>query len=272
MSAVILAIRRVPRAPKRDPLRDSGMGTTHRDRMSSVIRARIIDLDQYPGWREWKRKQVGYKLYFDDPVFSTSHEKMFVFSEEIERQHAVIFQYLALQSTILSLKDCEHYFRRYPFRKNEVSHHDHITNVCEMYFSRFYEFKERLKKYFNAVKVASPASNLDAGVVIRHFEKMFDQELRARNNVHHDSRFQDIAIDRVYLTGIVSAEPTDKGWKLEHRTAYRKLAKEWAERVLRRGQKMDEFLEAVAAISLSQCSFLSTAADRKPSRRKRVAS
>jgi hypothetical protein len=249
------------------------MEKTHKDRMSSAIRAWIIDLDQYPGWRKWKHKQVGYTLHFDDPLFSHSHEKMFVFSEEIERQHVVISQYIALQSTILSLKDCEYYFRRYPFpQKNEVSHHDHITNVCEMYFSRFYEFKERLKKYFNAVKVASPASNLDAGIAIKHFEKMFDQELRARNNIHHDSRFQDIAIDRVYLTGIVSAEPTGKGWKVEHRTAYRKLAKEWAKRVQRRGKKMDEFMEAVAAISLSQCGFLTTAADRKSSRRKRVAS
>jgi hypothetical protein len=69
-------------------------------------------------------------------------------------------------------------------------------------FHRFYEFKERLKKYFNAVKVASSTSNLDVGIAIKHFEKMFDQELRARNNIHHDNRFQDIAINRVFLAGI----------------------------------------------------------------------
>ena len=232
----------------------------------------MIDLSHYPGWKEWKRKQVGHTLYFDDPLLSPSHDEMFVFSEEVERQHAVVFQWIGLQSTILSLKDCEHYFRRYPFRNSEVSHHDHITNVCEMYFSRFYEFKERLKKYFNAVKEASSTSNLDVGIAIKHFEKIFDQELRARNSIHHDSRFQDIAINRVFLAGILSTEPDANGWKKEHRTAYRKLAKEWAERVQRRGQKMDEFLEVVAAISLSQCGFLSASINQKPARRRRFAS
>lgn len=247
------------------------METTHRDRMSAATREWMTELSHYPGWKEWKRKQVSHTLYFDDPVLAPAHEEMFVFSEEIERQHAVVSQYLELQSTILSLKDCEHYFRRYPFRNNEVSHHDHLTNVCEMYFNRFYEFTERLKKYFNAVKVASPSSNLDVGIVIKHFEKTFEQELRARNNIHHDTRFQDLAINRVLLTGLLSIGPRDEGWKRERRAAYRKLTKEWAERVRRRGQKMDEFLEAVAAITLSQCEFLSSIANSKPPRRKRFA-
>ncbi len=40
---------------------------TQRNRMSNAIGAWITDLENYPGWREWKRKQIGYTLHFDDP-------------------------------------------------------------------------------------------------------------------------------------------------------------------------------------------------------------
>jgi hypothetical protein len=39
--------------------------------------------------------------------------------------------------------------------------------------------------------------------------------------------------------------------------AYRKFTREWAQRVVRRGEKMNEFLEAIARATLSSCEFLS---------------
>jgi hypothetical protein len=100
--------------------------------MSEAMRAWIHQLDSYPGGREWKRKHISHTLHFDDPFLSDALENEFVFSAEIEKKHTVIFQYVGLECTVQSLKDCEHYFRRYPFRKSEVSRHDDITNVCEM--------------------------------------------------------------------------------------------------------------------------------------------
>jgi hypothetical protein len=189
----------------------------------------------------------------------------FKFSEEVTKQHAVIYGYLRLSETINALKECEYYFRRYPFHGLPVSRHSHITNVCEMYFGRFYEFRERLKKYLNAVKMLAPAGSFDVGAYINSFDRAFDQELRARHSVHHDSRFDDIAIDRVFLTDVMSTSRTeDKGWKTEHLAAYRKLANEWARRVRRRSQSMEEFLEAVAGATLSNCSFLSDLVSASP--------
>jgi hypothetical protein len=235
------------------------MPETQRDAVSHAIRRWMIDLEAYPGWKEWRRGKFGHTLYFDDlsPSSSNAREAEFKFSDEIEREHELVIQYLGLQDTINSLKECEFYFRRYPFRGLPVSRHNHITNVCEMYFGRFYEFKERLKNYLGALGAVSPGHALDIGAFIKLFEKVFDQELRVRNRIHHRHRFEDIAIDRVFLTQALAAGEEDKGWRNEHLAAYRKLTNEWVGRVRRRGKKMDEFLEAVAHASLESCPFLS---------------
>ena len=41
-----------------------------------------------------------------------------------------------------------------------------------MYFGRFYEFKERLKKYFNSMRAVAPKHHVDIGDLIRLFEKV----------------------------------------------------------------------------------------------------
>jgi len=237
--------------------------------MSNAIREWNTKLNDYPGWKEWRRKRIGHTLYFDDQ-FPSAFEQIegdFRFSDKLEKQHAIVIQYLELVQAVYSLKECEYYFRRYPFRGLPVTRYNHITNICEMFFGRFYEIKERLKKYFKAMSVVVPNHRLDLGGFIRNFEKEFEQELRARNVVHHHRRFEDLAIDRVFLTESLSATDAYKGWKREHLTVYRKLSKEWAQRVRRRSAKMDEFLEAVAVATLANCSFLSALlpANPKPS-------
>jgi hypothetical protein len=234
------------------------MAKTARDRMSNAIRVWTTNLDNTPGWKAWRIKRIAHTLHFDDPSPLQSHqiEKDFEFSPEIEKQHAAVTQYLGLVQTIESLKECEYYFRRYPFRGLPVTHYSHITNVCEMYFGKFYEFKERMKNYFEAIKVVEPRHKLDIGKFIKLFEKIFDQELRTRNSVHHIRRFEDIAIDRVFLIKLISLKPDDRGWKREHSVAYRKVAGEWSSRVRKRAAKMDEILEAIAEATLSTCTFL----------------
>jgi hypothetical protein len=173
---------------------------------------------------------------------------------------------LALQKPSIRLRTASTISEGTPFRGLPVSRHGHITNVCEMYFGRFYEFRERLKKHLEAVAAITPDRDFKAGPYIKTFDKMFDQELRARNSVHHHERFEDIAIHRVFLTDVISINQTeDRGWKGEHLAAYRRLANEWARRVRRRSQSMEEFLEAVAVATLSNCKFLSELLATSPS-------
>lgn len=233
------------------------MDETHRSRMSRAIGKWLITLDAIDGWKEYRRNRLIHTMDFDAPIIIRSNSPGdFVFPPDIDKQHAVVTQYLGLQQTIESLKECEFYFRRYPFRGLPVSRHAHITNVCEMYFGRFYEFKERMKKYFNAIKAVAPNQTLMIGKFIKLFEDVFEQELRARNKVNHHGRFEDIAIDKVFLTDVFSLSDDKKGMKQEHLAAYRKAANEWAKRVRTRGAKMDEFLEATAEATLAVCGFL----------------
>ena len=118
--------------------------------MSDAIRAWLINLNSYPGWKEWKRKQAMHTLLFYDPVLPPSAKSAddFRFSDEVEKQHAIISRYLELEEVIVRLKECD--------RGLPVSRHVHFTNICEMYFGRFYEFKARIKEYFEAVEALAP--------------------------------------------------------------------------------------------------------------------
>lgn len=216
-------------------------------------------LENYPGWKEWNRDRLSRTLYDDDllPDADDQKQQAFVFSDAVERQHAVVFQYFGLQQTATALRECEYYFRRFPFHGLPVTHSDHITNICEMYFGRFYEFRERLKKFLNVLAVAAPKHRIDIGKFIKLFDKEFDGELRARNSVHHHERFEDQAIDRVFLAHIVSTGRSGDGWKAERQAAYRKVTGEWVARVRKRASRLDEFMEAVAQLTLSNCDFLS---------------
>jgi hypothetical protein len=238
------------------------MPETQRDRLVGAIAVWMARLESYPGWKEWKRRHFVRTLHFDEMLSIPNElEAEFKFSEEVEREHAVVIKYLGLHETTRSLKECEFYFRRYPFRGLPVTRHSHVTNVCEMYFGRFYEFKERLKNYFDVLEVAVPEHNLDIGGFIKLFERTFSQEMRSRNDIHHHNRFEDIAIDRVLLTDSISVGRDERGWRQEHLAAYRKFTREWAQRVVERGKRMDEFLEAVASATLNCCGFLSVDPD-----------
>lgn len=230
--------------------------TSGRDRLMEVLVAWMGNLDAYPGWREWKRKHVSHTLHFDDDLYRPEKpEPEFVFSADISKQHAVALQYLGLLESVKLLKECEYYFRRFPFRGLPVSHHTHLTNACEMYFNRFYEFRERCKKYCEALNLAARGRRLDVGAVIKLFDKTFERELRKRHSTHHRERFSDVAIDRLLLTQTMSETNPAGGWDREHTIAYRKLAREWALRVRQRGEELDVFLEGIALVTLQSGAF-----------------
>ena len=231
--------------------------------MLNAIRGWMVSLDTNPEWKQWRRRKFARTLYFDDPFFSDDAlDREFVFPVDVEKQHAIVIQFLGLQESINLLKECEFYFRRYPFRGLPVTRYSHITNICEMYLSRFYEFRERFKKYLNAIKAIAPEHTINIGQFIKEYDRIFDQELRARNAIHHHRRFDDIAIDRIFLTEVVSLD-NNKGLEQTHRAAYRKATREWAQRVKKRGAMMDQFLEVVASVTLSNCDFLTQQVPRK---------
>lgn len=231
-----------------------------KSRMSRAIRNWMVNLNNYPGWREWQRSKISHILHFDEELeLSAALPNEFKFSSHVEIEHAVITLYLALQDTVNSLRDVEWYFRRYPFANTPVSRYAHLTYCCELFFGRFYQFRERLKNLFDAVKKAVPNHQLDVGGFIKLFDKTFEDEIRARHNVHHRERFDDVAISRVFMVESFLATSDQASWHKEHLIHYRKAAKEWAVRTRRRADEMDRFVEGVAGALLNVCMFLDAA-------------
>ncbi len=231
------------------------MDETAREQMIGAVDSWLKTLDLQQGRKEFQRKKMRRTLLFDEPIAKFDNpEYIFKFSsKEEEQRHEIIVRYLELESRILSLKECEYYFRRFPFRGLPVTKYSHLTNVCEMYFSRFYEFKERLKEYFKAVEIVTPNHHLDIGKFIKLFSKTFKSELRERNIIHHHEGFAELSISRLFLMESIMIKNSNKR---EHITEYRKLTKEWVLRVQKNGKKLDQFLEAVAKVTLENCDFL----------------
>lgn len=210
-----------------------------------------------PGWDEWKIKSVGYTLNFDDPIAQERYEEArndFELPKNVKRRQNVVMQYLALADSVEALKECQYYFRRYPFYDLPVGKYRHLTHVCEMYFSRFYEVRERIKVLLNSINLAARRKKIDAGKYIKIFDKTFGQEIRARHGIHHRKRFEDVAIDRLYLAEVIAPKLHERfSHKQYHIKEYRRLSREWANRVKAKGRVIDEFLEMVAKLVLENC-------------------
>ncbi len=227
--------------------------------MTSAIVAFIKKLDEYPGWREWNRGKIGYTLYFDDFVRPGNRVSEFKFDEETEKHHSVIMCYFSLDQTPAELRGLEFYFRRFPYAGTPITRYAHLSNCCELYFSKFYQYKERLKELFDAVETAVGTHNLAIGKLIKHLDKEFEAEMRERHSVHHRQRFEDIEISRVFLIeNMMQNDPSmaKKGWTEERRRVYRKAASAWAKRCVTQSERLDAFTEAVAEALLKVCPFL----------------
>lgn len=232
---------------------------TQIDRLDAAIGIWIKKLDDISGWREWNRQKLYVTLAVDDPWPGDEKIRLSDFSlpEPINHEHAVVMSYYGLVTSLFSLRDCEYYFRRYPFRGLPVTHHDHLRHICEMYFGRFYEFSERMKVVADAVCVTQPETKVPFGDLIKHFGKYFKAELKERNSVHHHDRFEDIRLDNIAI--IYTAASVKEGrphLKKRMRSSYREATREWAQRVRRRSTDVEAYLDRVASLILRHCAFL----------------
>lgn len=233
------------------------------EEMQRAIGLWILELNKVAGWQEWRLASMGRQLRYDDDLSAVLTDLIpdeFIFPPEIERQHAVVMGFLHMCQTANALKEVEYYFRRFPFRGLPVSRDGHFTNVCEMYFARFYEFEERMKGYFDALKVVVAIDRRAVGGVIKQYSKEFDSELRARHDVHHRERFSDLVSHNLFATFIASDNDNPvvrRNYERRHRRAYRKAAREWVIRVRERSARMEAYVNGIAEVTLNVCPFLS---------------
>jgi hypothetical protein len=237
------------------------MEKTSRSKLEKAIELWIRQLDQLSGWRERKRHQFLWTIFSDDVPYASnsSPPKEYSLPAETDLQHSIIMHYLSLAAAIEALKECEWYFRRFPFRKQEVTMFSHFSNTCEMYFSHFYSIRERLKNYLTLLSNSKYGASISAGPTIREFDKQFQPEIRERHQVHHSRQFEDVVVDRVLLLSLLASSPGSTGGKQELRNAYRKATRKWARRVRNRAVLVNAFVEHAAAVTLETCKFLTQA-------------
>lgn len=233
------------------------MNRIFRNQMQDCIAKWMRLLENYPGWREWNRGKIFYTLNFDLENLDDQGQSEFTFSQEVEQQRQFIMKYLELRVTIDALRECEYYFRRYPFRELPVTYSGHITNICEMYFSRCYEFKQKLHEYLNALQPLSE-EQIPVGDILKAFDKEFKEELRNRNQIHHHRRFSEMGIDRIFLREQFYGQRRSIGvlGEAEARREYRRATRNWVSHVRTTADKMDVFLEYVARVTLNSRTFL----------------
>jgi hypothetical protein len=227
-------------------------------RLIDAIGKWIARIDDQPGWRDWQRGKVAAVLAAAEGLPLPKGQPDYNFPEPLNRQHAAIMSYMDLFKSLEALKQCEFYFRRYPFRGLPVTKDEHLRNICEMYFNRFYEFRERMKRCLNTVNSSlDGASKLVVGAVLKTFDKAFDQEIRARHRVHHFGAFDDLAFDTISIARLMAkSETVGLGWEFVADKNYSTAAREWSQRVIRRSKVVALYLEAVAEAMLTHCTYL----------------
>lgn len=238
--------------------------------MSKPPREQILDamvpwmdgIRAYPGFSDWKRKAIARIIDYGERTSieeKKPSEKEFKFPPDIERQHAAMMSYLSLSVTHNAMAATEFYFRRYPFQSLPVTREEHLRYTCETFFSRIYEFSERMKRCLNNLNEVIDGQ-VNVGGIIKEFATDFKQELIARNQIHHHERFDEIQLNKVgWLENVANSDKRqdkDRGWMTETRIAYRRASLEWAARAKRRSERAGIYLDAVAKAYLDYATFL----------------
>ena len=223
---------------------------TNQNRMSAAVRAWMtLQLGKFPGLRESNRKSIEY--IFDDEADNYVSEPGFKLPKAMEDQRKLLLGYVRLRVTVDSLSECQYYLRRYPFRDLPVTRSSHVINICEMYFSRCFQFKQQLKAYLNVLETHAP-SVFAIGPIMKQFNRAFERELKIRNQIHHHEQFSNTAIERLMLADAAWGENRGEG-----NCEYRLLTKFWIGEIRDTTCRLEGILEGLAKATLESCTFLS---------------
>jgi hypothetical protein len=212
----------------------------------------------HPAFGQLARAKIGSAFDWEDD-FPERNDRIreVVLPEPLATQHDAVMRFYNLWTAAERLKQVEFYFRCYPFRNGQVDHHEHLENICGMFFGGFYIFEERLKVYLTVLNKASSPRRIDVGRALKLYRNRFKIELRQRHDGTHVEPFDDVSIQAVMLRGI-REQYSDPRNRRVVTNAYRKASREWAGRAKSRAANVASFLEGVAAATLDIAIFLQT--------------
>jgi len=213
----------------------------------------------YEGYTEWKNKQIQQTL-LAGLIPATELEPLadFRFSEEIEREHPLVAGYYAVLSSVMSVRECEFYFRRYPFGGKNVSREAHLRTCCELFFSRVYQFETRWLRHLTQLSRRTKPKGLPIELLKAEFRSRFEEIRSVRHQIHHEDEYSDIQLKAVGLGDLLSIGDQQFEWLKMSQLSYRQITKDWIARVHSAADQLDLFVGVTATLMLARCEFLPT--------------
>lgn len=234
---------------------DSQVAEEARKKIDPLISAWLTKLLDYPGFREWKNKSLLRQIFFSispDSDVKPFHD--FEFDKDTLAQHNIVSLYMNLQDITITMSRVSKYFEQYPPKKNGVNRADHLKMMCEIYFSKTYQFFDSFKKLIKSIIRRAKIKDEFSVSLNEEFVKNFSWELEQRNKIHHGSAYSDFEIDALGVNDLLSSVQNGHPKMSAHN--YRKLSERWVKRVALTKDKFDFWLGVSAAIMLSYCKFL----------------
>ena len=218
----------------------------------------IMSLIAIPGYAEWKNDKLKEQLMFSvDPDHNFPDGDDFVFTKEIMDQHTLITGYYNVLTAMMTVRQTELYFRRYPFRNREVSREDHLKTCCELLFSRVYHFRERFFTHLTKLdRATEPRKSLDLLALRHSFEAHFKQVLDQRRIINHETGYSDIELGSIGLNDMLSDADAEFAAFRTTQHVYRTVSGNWARKTRAIADDLDLYVGYAAAQMLLRCSFL----------------
>ena len=215
----------------------------------------LMRLLDYPEFREWKneaiRRQMTFTLLPQAPVEPFED---FRFDAQTLREHDIVAGYVRLNKAATDCRMTQHYFRRYPFRGLPVGRDEHLRTCAELYYSRVYQFRERLFRLLTWIERRTLPKGLDIKTLKDSFDAQLRAELDARHRIHHEAAYTDFELDALGQTDLLAS--VDEGWPRMSDAGYHSIARGWRQRVVASADKIDFWVGVAAVLMLVRCQFL----------------
>lgn len=209
----------------------------------------------YPGFREWKSEVVRRHMTFTlIPQAPVEPLEDFRFDADTLRQHDIVAGYVRLTRAAIDCRSTQHYFRRYPFRGLPIGRDEHLRTCAELYYSRVYQFRERLFRLLTWIERRTSPKGLDVKALREAFDGQMRAELDARHRIHHEEAYSDFELDALGQTDLLA--DFDDGWPRMSDADYHRIARQWRKRVEASADRLDLWVGVVAALMLVRCRFL----------------
>lgn len=221
------------------------------------IAAWLKSFSEQDGFLEWKNRHIAATLVSGlIPDGEPEHIEDFPLSDALIREHEIVSGYLEIQTCLMTIRECEHYFRKYPFKKEEITREAHLRTCCELFFGRIFQFRERYFKLLKRVQRRSKRKVLVVETISQQFEQRFQQVVDARNDFSHHKAYQDIHLNAVGLGDLLSSANDDLRFMRLPVRSYRAIAKYWINQVNQAVEQLDVFIGVLALVMLDLCTFL----------------